>query len=39
VDVLSLTISDEDEGGVLLIGVLRFDFEDFIVGDAKKRLV
>jgi hypothetical protein len=36
VDVLPLTISDEDEDGVLLIGVVRFDFEDFIVDEAKK---
>lgn len=39
VDVLPLTISDEDEGGVLLIDVVRFDFEDFIIGEARKKNV
>ncbi len=35
VDVLPLILSDEDEDWVLLIEVVRFDFEDFINGEAK----
>ncbi len=37
VDVLPLTISDEDEDGVLLIEFVRFDFEDFIIGESRER--
>lgn len=37
VDVLPLTISDEDADGVLLIEFVRFDFEDFIIGESRKR--